>query len=330
MKKNITYLCMAAAALLASSCTQNEEITPTMENEGRVPVQFSANLGNYVEIDTKTLDDTWGSLAKIAISMYDTEGELLDEAPYRVSYDSSSGEAESSSATFVPDSNNDILYFPIDGSNVTFKACSPNENFNDGLWEADLSDQSNGIPLYFDLMTTTASSNEKTYNETTPSVSLDFEHRLAYLTLVVSKGEGFDGGSNDNLRGLQVTLTDQKTKVSYNLSTDALTIEETPGSIKMSCTSPNQSRYNPMHVSAIVCPGTVSADSKLVFALGEETFTTDLPAESFTAGSKLTYNVTLNRYKAEANVTATITGKWNVEEGEDIEITEEPATTEEP
>ena len=85
-----------------------------------------------------------------------------------------------------------------------------------------------------------------------------------------------------------------------------------------------------MHVSAIVYPGAVSSDSKLVFTLGEETFTNDLPAESFTAGSKLTYNVTLNRYKAEADVTAMITGKWNVEEGEDIEITEEPATTEVP
>lgn len=330
MKKNITYLCMAAAALLVSSCTQNEEITPTIENEGRVPVQFSANLGNYVEIDTKTLDDTWGSLAKIAISMYDTEGELLDEAPYRVSYDSSSGEAESSSATFVPDSNNDILYFPIDGENVTFKACSPNENFKDGLWEADLSDQSNGIPLYFDLMTTTASSNEKTYNETAPSVSLEFEHRLTYLMLVVSSGEGFGNAATDGLKGLQVTLTNQKTSVSYNLSTDVLT-SETTGDIKMSSRkSPSSSTYKTMHVSAIVYPGAVSSDSKLVFTLGEETFTTDLPAESFTAGNKLTYNVTLNRYKAEADVTATITGKWNVEEGEDIEITEEPATTEVP
>ena len=69
MKKNITYLCMAAAALLVSSCTQNEEITPTIENEGRVPVLFIRSFffayGSFpacseaLETNFKAMDCSW-------------------------------------------------------------------------------------------------------------------------------------------------------------------------------------------------------------------------------------------------------------------------------
>lgn len=306
MKKNITYLCMAAAALLVSSCTQNEEITQTIEDE-RVAVRFSSNMAS---LETKTIDGTWNSHT-IGISMFDTDGELIEsDAQYKVV---TTGET-SSDLTSV----STPLYYPTDGSNVSFIAYYPSSISNankavkveNDTWTADLSNQNLPFIEQVDLLTATTTN---TYNKTTSApVSLSFEHRLAYVNILIAE---FDKAhiSDSDVQNMTVKLTNQPTTVHYGILTDELSADAADtnkGDITMTVKRIENDKY----FRALVYPG-VSNDSKFIFSTrdGKYTFEAELPDVTFVKGYQYNYSVKLNYTPATAKFTASIT-EWKTAE----------------
>lgn len=300
MKKNITYLCMATAALLAPSCTQNEEIIPTIDND-RVAVRFSSNMAS---LETKSVDGTWNALP-VGIYMLDAENSPIESnAQYKVT---TTGEASSDlTPTSTP------LYYPTDGSNVSFKAYHPGPysyfpdmvKVENDTWTANLSDQTNTTIEYLDLKTaTTANSYNK---KTVDPVSLSFEHRLAYVNILIAE---FDRAhiSDSDVQNMTVKLTNQPTTVHYGILTDELSADATDtnkGDITMAVKRIENDKY----FRALVYPG-VSNDSKFVFSIPNKnmTFETELPDVTFAPGTQYNYSVKLNYAPATAKFTASIT-----------------------
>lgn len=305
MKKNITYLCMAAAALLASSCTQNEEITPTIEND-RVAVRFSSNM---VPLETKAVD---GTLAhRIGIYMFAENTPLESNVEYVAA---TTGEG---SADLNPIS--EPLYYPADGSNVSFRAYYPSfvsainkvVKVENDTWTANLSNQKADGTNYIDQVDLlTATTGENTYNKkTTDPVSLSFEHRLAYVNIEITEYDNTFIKSS-GISNMTVKLTNQPVTVHYGILTDELSAEAAnEEGITFAGLSGGKKH-------AIVYPGE-SNNSKFVFTIPSKdlnfesdadlTFEAELPDVTFEPGTQYNYSVKLNYTPATAKFTASIT-----------------------
>lgn len=208
MKKNITYLCMAAAALLASSCTQNEEITSTIENEGKVPVLFTAK--NIVTLETKA-DGKWFGNQDMGISMLSADNQTLIETNVHFRPE----EYITGEVSLIPYTGGYTLYYPTDGSNVQFNAYVPYRTVTDNIVTWNFSTE--GDVLFY---TATTEGDGKTYNESTgvdQPVSLAFKHRLAKILIDVESTE--DEYDVNNVTG---TLSNQPVSFDYNVLTNVL------------------------------------------------------------------------------------------------------------
>jgi len=122
-------------------------------------------------ITTKAYDATWEVDDAIGIAMMNpAQTEFIDDI-YNYRY-----YTPSATANFVPYSDNEILYFPIDGSSVYFKGYYPYKAdlTEDMTIPVSLEDQSD-LPA-IDVMTTEHLSG---FSKTDPNVHLRMHHRLS-------------------------------------------------------------------------------------------------------------------------------------------------------
>ena len=304
MKKNITYLCMAAAALLVSSCTQNEEITPTIENEGRVPVLFTAK--NIVTLETKA-DGYWYSSNDMGISMLSADGENLIETNVHFRPENS-GEGE---VSLIPSTDGYTLYYPTDGSNVQFNAYVPYRTASSGIVTWDFSTETIR-PFY----TATTKGDGQEYNETTgqtQSVKFAFKHCLAQIVINLE--------STDYVvsNGVSATLSNLPAFFTYNIATNEITPSTDPSDIP--------AFVNGSQLSFNVLPETWTEGSRTItFVLPEgSTFeaTLSCPEGGFIAGKQYTYKTTFTETKTEGTFKATIEA-WEVQDMGALTPTEVP------
>ncbi|WP_294606180.1 fimbrillin family protein [uncultured Bacteroides sp.] len=297
LRQGISLWGMAAALILTAGCTNDNEGTDAPA-DGRVALQVTGGI----HVQTRAHDTEWDKNDRIGIYMLKTgaETETVLEGVENIPYQTEAGDGK-----FAPFGT--VIYFPIDGSNVDFRAWYPYEDVAE-KWTADLTDQSSQAAL--DLMTAHAKSNTEpggtTYNKNQPVVKLNFSHRLTKLVLNIIGGNGV---GTDELAGLKVEITKQWKTALYDPDIDGIGFDEASATITL------LTKADGKFAEAILFPDDLTHKSlttgrQLMFTLSTgEMFYWDIPNEkSFNAGEKNIYNITINR--TGLDVTASISD-WN-------------------
>lgn len=205
---NNVFLCSVLSAVIATSCTNNE-ITPAAGD--RVAVRISGG------VDTRAVNNEWNANDVIGIAML-KEGTDEVIAPYRnAAYTTADG-----SQDFAPATPDQIMYFPVDGSKVTFKSYYPHNSALDASMVMPLSttDQSN-LPV-IDLMT---ADHVRGTSKDDPNVHLHFYHRLAKVIINLS----VEDSEAMSLEGCTLAMTGLKTAGTYDIMNEELKIDEESG-----------------------------------------------------------------------------------------------------
>lgn len=285
MKK--IYLLMATAALLSASCSNNENEWAGEDTGQRVPVAFNASMG--VQVVSRAVDQTWTTGDGIGIYMVENGGAFtqtnIKEEAENVRYVVAS--ANSGAVGF--NDTGTVIYYPMDNSHVDFYAYYPqgtaaawNTVTSKYEYAIDVSTQTNQEALDFMY-----SNNVKDkYKTEKTAAALSFQHKLCKVVLTVQPG----GGVSD-LTGLTVKVKNQKTKATFSLTGNTLSIDATdPTDITL---KKQESAYV---YEAILLPETTTTRT-FEFDLNngnDDPFTWDM-STALVGGNKYAYTVKLTR-----------------------------------
>ena len=237
---------------------------------------------------TRAADDHWDDNDAIGVYMVNAENGIVgDVSNYRyVVIDKDHG-------NFSPDGENNTAYFPEDGTAVNVVAYYPQGEVVDNKLSLDLANQDNQPKI--DLMSAKAENASKS----SPTVNLGFKHRLTKLFFKI---EG-----DVNTDGINATISNQYTKIQYDILNDELLIAE--GSEKENIVMKYWSTNR--FVEAIVLPNdenNSAVDRELTFQLNEKIFKATISSSTkFEAGKKYTYTVRFGTTPS-GNINVSITG----------------------
>ena len=296
MKKNTCFVMLAA--LMLAGCSN--EIDEQVMDSKRVPLQINGDINMLM---TRAADDHWDKDDAIGVYMVNAENSIVGNVSnYR--YTVVTGGQNS---TFIPADENNTAYFPEDGTAVNVVAYYPQGNVDENKLSLDLADQS--VQPRIDLMSAKAENASKS----SPTVNLQFKHRLTKLFFVI---EG-----DVNTDGIEATISNQYTKIQYDILNDKLSIaDENKQEIAMKYWNSNNSRFT----EAIVLPNgenNRAEDRQLTFQLNGKIFKATIGGDTeFEAGKKYIYKVKFDQTPS-GDVAVGITGvgitNWNDVDGGD-------------
>lgn len=284
--KKFSMLCTAfvAASALLTGCSNEENPTAgDAGKDGRVALQINSG------IQTRAAGKEWSVGDAIGIYMVKTGGQEISETASNRKY---TAQTDGENSVFNPYADSDIIYFPVDGSQVDFFLYYPYGNLSDNTYSIDVSNQTN-LPA-IDLMTAKVIEKEKTV----PAITPIFSHLLAKLELNIQAGEGL---TDSDLDGLTVVITNQRTAGSYNVLTETMSLADNQDGVGITMNTVADGTTS----QAILLPTTeagginpIIAGRQLVFTLAAtgESFKWAVPdGKQFAAGAKNIYNITMNR-----------------------------------
>lgn len=282
MKKNTCFVMLAA--LMMAGCSN--EVEEQVMDSKRVPLQINGDINMLM---TRAADEHWDDNDAIGVYMVNAENGIVgDVSNYR--YTVVKG---GQNGTFIPADENNTAYFPEDGTAVNVVAYYPQGNVVENKLSLDLANQDNQPKI--DLMSAKAENASKS----SPTVNLGFKHRLTKLF--------FEIEGDVNTDGIEATISNQYTKIQYDILNDKLSIAE--GSEKENIVMKywNTNRF----VEAIVLPneeGNAAEDRQLTFKLNEKIFNATISnSTTFDAGKKYTYKVKFET-TSSGNINVSITG----------------------
>lgn len=289
---------LASAVLLLGACG-SEEVSQTQDSQ-KVALQVSSAL-------TRATGTQWQPGDAIGIYMFKSGSTVISESAANRRYATTDG-----SMSFTT-SDDQTIYYPIDGSQVDFVAYYPQQTLTDGVMTLDVSSQSS-LPAIDVMYAETASTTVAPLDKDHPQVAFNFSHRLTKLELTIAPGKGLQAS---DLKGLKVELTNQRTHGSYYPLIDGIDIAATPVQTVVLNTNAGGTTSE-----AILLPATSATDispvvpgRELLFTLAAtgEVFRWAIPdTKYFNQGDRNIYNITINR--TGVDVTATISD-WNTENG---------------
>lgn len=296
--KSLVSLCIVllCASAMFTGCS-NEENSPARDESNNDRVALRVNSG----ILTRAASNEWTKGDAIGIYMVKTGTQEIAENATNRRY---TAVATGESTAFNPADNNNIIYYPVSGDKVDFLLYYPQQDLTNNAYSINVSNQSD-LPS-IDLMAAKVMGKDKT----APAIAPVFSHLLTRLELSISAGKGVT--SND-LKDLEVRITNQRTTGTYNVLTETMTIDaaQEATSIKMNTNATGTSS------EAILLPTTADginpalSGRELVFKLngtGEE-FKWSMPdAKQLEASKSNKYTISVDR--TELGLTATITG-WD-------------------
>lgn len=306
MKDNRQSILMVAALLLLAGCSNDNEGAATPEGDGRVALEVSSG------IESRAYDNKWESDDAIGIYMLKTGTATISEGAENRRYFTADGGSAFTATT------EQTIYFPLDGSKVDFIAYYPyQKTLTNGAFTLDISTQTDLSAI--DLMTAgTKTTEAEPLDKNHYKVQFKFAHRLTKLELNIGTGRGI---TTEDLKGLKVEVTKQRTSGSYDPQFETFGVDSEP----VQTVELNTNAGGTL-AQAILLP-TTAADGinpivtgrEFLFTLKStgEVFRWSVPDDkSFERGDKNIYNITINRSGVE--VTATIE-KWNEVDNEEIE-----------
>lgn len=299
MKKNTCFVMLAA--LMMAGCSN--EVEEQVMDSRRVPLQINGDINMLM---TRAADDHWDKNDAIGVYMVTAENSIVGNVSnYR--YTVVTGGQNS---TFIPADENNTAYFPEDGTAVNVVAYYPQGNVDENKLSLDLANQ--GEQPRIDLMSAKAENASKS----SPTVNLQFKHRLTKLFFVI---EG-----DVNTDGIEATISNQYTKIQYDILNDKLSIAE--GSEKENIVMKywNLDEGKNRFVEAIVLPNgenNRAEDRQLTFQLNGKIFKATISnSTTFEAGKKYIYKVKFDQTPS-GDVAVGITGvgitNWNDVDGGD-------------
>ena len=282
MKKNTCFVMLAA--LMMAGCSN--EVEEQVMDSRRVPLQINGDINMLM---TRAADDHWDENDAIGVYMVNAENGIVgDVSNYR--YTVVKG---GQNGTFIPADENNTAYFPESVDAVNVVAYYPQGEVVDNKLSLDLANQDNQPKI--DLMSAKAENASKS----SPTVNLGFKHRLTKLFFKI---EG-----DVNTDGINATISNQYTKIQYDILNDKLLIAE--GSEKENIVMKywGTNRF----VEAIVLPNeenNSAVDRQLTFQLNEKIFKATISNSTrFEAGKKYTYKVKFETTPS-GNINVSITG----------------------
>lgn len=203
---NKALLCGTLIALLAAACTNDTDSAA----EKRTAISVTADVAGT---QTRAAGNAWNENDVIGISMIDPQNGTV-WSPY-LNYDYTTG----GDGNFTPVRTDKIIYLPVQGEKVTFKAYYPYKADapQDLLLPVDVKNQTSLTPL--DLMTAEHLSGTSIDD---PNVKLHFYHRLAKVIVDLSTDET---GLID-LKDCKLTIKGLKSVASYDLLKESLSIDD--------------------------------------------------------------------------------------------------------
>ena len=287
-----TFSTLALAALLLTACQNDEE---TMQAGNRVALQVTSG------IQTRAYDNQWEAGDEIGIFGHpqDESQTAWSNVPYVTASDNGS---------FAPVAS--PIYLPVNGSGVDFVAYYPyTATLTDGVYAVDVTDQSDLSAI--DLM----AAGGQTADCINPEVRFNFEHKLSKIEFTFKAGDGMAAA---DLAGMTVQLTGQQPKATFDVT-------QPDGAVNVGTDNPVMLTLNTasdgMSAEGILLPNESLDNMTLRLVLADESsfFIWNMyesKAESFEAGKKYVYTITVN--KTRLDVTASITD-WTPGNGENGE-----------
>ena len=195
-------------SVVATACT-NDNLQTSPEG-GKVAVRVSGG------VQTRATNNIWDVNDAIGITMVSPQSVSVIE-PYRNYSYSTSGDGN-----FSPTDASKIIYFPSDGTTVSFKAYYPYKRdlSTDMLIPVNTKDQTSLADI--DLMTADHVSGNSIDE---PNVKLNFYHRLAKVSIDLATDET----GLINLEGCKLTMKGLKTSGAYDLMKDGLSVDANSG-----------------------------------------------------------------------------------------------------
>lgn len=207
MKMNTKFILglLLSAALL--SCTKEDN--KLIADGDKVAVEFQMGIA------TRAHEGQWDANDDVGIAMLERGTQRIIENVYNYDY-----YTPSDGGVFQAREQSRTIYFPQDGSNVTFKAYYPyiptlSRNL---LIPVNVSNQT--ILPQVDLMTAEHLSG---FSKTDPVVHLNFHHRLSKMIFKLANKEGQEAILLENVT---VTIDGMYTGGSYDLMNEAQTATE--------------------------------------------------------------------------------------------------------
>lgn len=286
MKKNTCFVMLAA--LMMAGCSN--EVEEQVMDSRRVPLQINGDINMLM---TRAADEHWDDNDAIGVYMVNAENSIVrNVSNYR--YTVVTG---GQNGTFIPADENNTAYFPEDGTAVNVVAYYPQGEVVDNKLSLDLANQDNQPKI--DLMSAKAENASKS----SPTVNLGFKHRLTKLFFKI---EG-----DVNTDGINATISNQYTKIQYDILNDKLLIAD--GSEKENIVMKywNHDKGTNRFVEAIVLPNdenNSAVDRQLTFQLNEKIFNATISnTTTFEPGKKYTYTVKFETTPS-GNINVSITG----------------------
>lgn len=285
MKKNTCFVMLAA--LMMAGCSN--EVEEQVMDSKRVPLQINGDINMLM---TRAADDHWDDKDAIGVYMVSADNSIVgDVSNYRyVVIDKDNG-------NFSPDGEANTAYFPESDDVVNVVAYYPQGNVVENKLSLDLANQDNQPKI--DLMSAKAENASKS----SPTVNLEFKHRLTKLFFEI------EGAVNTD--GIYAAIGNQYTDIQYDILNDELLIAE--GSEKENIVMKywNLDKGTNRFVEAIVLPneeGNAAEDRQLTFKLNEKIFNATISnTTTFEAGKKYTYKVKFETTPS-GNLNVSITG----------------------
>lgn len=286
MKKNTCFVMLAA--LMLAGCSN--EIDEQVMDSKRVPLQINGDINMLM---TRAADGHWDENDAIGVYMVNAENGIVgDVSNYR--YTVVKG---GQNGTFIPADENNTAYFPESVDAVNVVAYYPQGEVVDNKLSLDLANQDNQPKI--DLMSAKAENASKS----SPTVNLGFKHRLTKLFFKI---EG-----DVNTDGINATISNQYTKIQYDILNDKLLIADGSEKENIVMRYWNFDEGTNRFVEAIVLPNdenNSAVDRQLTFQLNEKIFKATINnSTKFEAGKKYTYKVKFEQ-TSSGNINVSITG----------------------
>lgn len=199
-KISISTMFLSVFALLG--CSQSPE--DQLEGGDRVAINVGA------QINTKVVDNRWNDNDVIGITMFKNGTTDLAEGNFKnKQYTIRAG----STSKFEPLTDDNIIFFPKDGSQVDFMAYYPYNAAvaNNYIMPIDVTDQTN-LPN-IDFM---AADPAQGYSKASPNINLHFRHMLSKIIINLQL-QSSEPSEINRLRGSKVRILGMYTKGTYNL-----------------------------------------------------------------------------------------------------------------
>ncbi len=267
-------LIIALFIVALTGCSKN--INKSIEQKA-VEAKFSKG------VITRTVGNEWIAGDQIGVFMTESDNATIVDTKLNVPYKAAISSATSS---FTPVGT--VIYLPHVGDMVDFYAYYPYSTSVDdnGILKVDVS---SGIGSNIDILRAKSTG----HSVDKPSATLQFKHRLAQLTMNITRGSNISTSAE-----IAVNIVGSMTAADYNIFTDKIT--------NLSENKILSAEVNNDVATVIIVPQTMESDVVVLFTVEGKEYRWEIGNIVFNSGDNYSYNIEIIQNELKVS-SATIT-----------------------